>query len=610
MLQQRIISAILIVLSFQSCAYSQKAPPDCGENLDSPHKLFVFVGERLSVKTVDAHDWTNEARYVATYKIVERVCGSFPADTIIFDVIQISYDSGFARNKYLLLALTKDTVEGAQFELWGGLWHDVFKTRDGSWAGSYDASNNTTYDGEPILAPHKIRFSTNAFYDITGMTREETDLTYPAPYYSIDKNKAIPILGNSVDEIFWYQKYGTLVQANVYTRPDTGHFYKGGDLVVKDVQLEEIPPLNEDSIHRVSDSLYQELKKNLEQDPFNENNLNALIENCRRNGNYEKCELYFTNLIKQFPDSVRAYLIAARYSHRRVSLEDSSALPLLLQAVKVDSNHYEVNYLLARSFYDLFHAKPTAYHAFWARKYLMRSADIDITQRPFFKYPVIQLSTYLKDSGVINRYAAYTYRKADRDGATASDSRNWYFPFEILLDARVIHMNDYRLHMMQEVSRAIRHHDWFSEDLVTFKERVLQRQGNEKVYRFLWIRSFNVPILIRMENIHHEIILSVKVARYNDSLRGYTSFEETTKHLKTRQWDTFKRMLAGIDFWSMVSQDYHEQATDGALWLLEASDDAHYQVVERQGHVYPQYTNCLKYLLSLADLHLAKDEIY
>jgi len=39
-------------------------------------------------------------------------------------------------------------------------------------------------------------------------------------------------------------------------------------------------------------------------------------------------------------------------------------------------------------------------------------------------------------------------------------------------------------------------------------------------------------------------------------------------------------------------------------------DDAHYQVVERQGHVYPQYTNCLKYLLSLADLHLAKDEIY
>lgn len=608
MQQHKSIVILIGMLSFYICAHAQNVAADCGENPDSPQKLFVFIGERLSIKSVDARELYNETRFIATYKIIKKICGNYPVDTITFDVIDIQYDTSFARCKYLLLTLIKDTAQGGKLVLWGGLYRDVFKTRDGTWAATYDASDNTTYRGKPVLNPHKMRFSKNAFYNITGLTREEINIRFPEPYYKIKKNKVLPVLGNSIEEIFQFQKYGTLAESNIYTRPDTGQFYGDSGIVVKDV---EILPLNEDSLRHAGDSIYQTLKATLEKDPFNEKNITALLQNCRRQDNYDNCSLFFENLLHKFPDSVRAYLLTARYRYHRVSLDDSSGFDILRQALRVDNNNYEANYILAKSFYALFYAQPGPYHAYWARKYLMRSADIDSTQRMFLQYPISQLSYYLNDTSVMHQYTGYTYRtKIDQNGLPTGNMHNWYFPFGVFLDPGLVHTADYRVNIMDKVRHAINQHDLFSEELAFFKEPVLNQKNNEKVFRFLWLRSFHVPILIRLENSNHACMLKVKVARYNDSVQQFISFKETTKKIGVRQWNTFKRLLSGIDFWSMVSQDYHEQAADGAIWLLEASDKGRYKVVERQGHVYPQYTNCLKYLLGLTDLHLPENDIY
>lgn len=76
------------------------------------------------------------------------------------------------------------------------------------------------------------------------------------------------------------------------------------------------------------------------------------------------------------------------------------------------------------------------------------------------------------------------------------------------------------------------------------------------------------------------------------------------------EWDRFQELLTTIDYWSMISRDYLSDGADGALWLLEAAVKGQYKVTERTGYIYPKYTKCLSYLLSLTDLKLPKHEIY
>jgi len=201
---------------------SQTNLNDCGENQNSPQKLFVFVGEFLEAKTVPARRNYNEARFVAKYRIVQKICGDYQGDTIVFDVIKLDYDSSFMRSKFLLLMLTKDAGEDEQFVLWANLYHDLFKTAKGLWASPYSGQDEIQYvSAESYLKPKRIKFSKEAFYDTKGMTREEIDITFPEPFFKIKKNKAIPLIGNSITELFQFRKDGILKVQNIYGQTDT-----------------------------------------------------------------------------------------------------------------------------------------------------------------------------------------------------------------------------------------------------------------------------------------------------------------------------------------------------------------------------------------------------
>ena len=607
-MKARILALFISLVSFQSFGICQNQVNECNERPGSPQKLFVFVGELLQAKIVSARENYNEARFSATYRIIDRLCGNFPGDTISFDVIQVTYDSAFKKNRYQLLMLTKDTAQNEDYVLWADLYFDVFKTVDKQWAGSYMSKNGVIYANQKTLEPKKMKFSKDAFYDTRGMTREEIDITYPEPFYKIKKDKAIPLLGNSIDEIFQHQKEGTLANADIYDRPEDT---TGGGFVVKDVALEEIKEGDPDSIKQVNEKAYLDIRDSLLKDPFNETKIRLLLGNCRARKDYDHCSEFFDNLIHDYPDSIRAYLLKAKFRHPRASLDDSSRIFVLQQALKVDSNNYDVNYDLAISFYRLFLQQPGLHYAYTARKWFIRCANIDTEQLPFLKYPVIQLSTYLNDTNTISFYKKFSYQaNTNAQGILVSNKHNWYFPIEPFLRDSTKWINDYKIDINQELRSVNFMLDWFSEELAWFKEPMLSAGYKGKVYRFLWLRSFDAPVVIRMQKIKRNITIYWKIPRFTDSLHTTQSAVEFKKSLAVWQWKKFEKSLTIIDYWSMISEDYLSSATDGAIWLLEAAINGKYKVTERSGYIYPKYTKCLKYLINLTDLNLPENKIY
>jgi hypothetical protein len=167
--------------------------------------------------------------------------------------------------------------------------------------------------------------------------------------------------------------------------------------------------------------------------------------------------------------------------------------------------------------------------------------------------------------------------------------------------------------------------NYFSATLYAFKEPVLYNAylGKEQ-YRFLWLRSFHLPIVFTISNDHSNIMLTVKQLdrrprfseRYSDMAPdeeaasraiGYQIIKDTvtlqngkvevftkvkadrradiiydsTKTLSQEDWNHFKELLDNANFWTLLPWQWGG-AADGAVWMFEANTKQGYKYVGRQ----------------------------
>ena len=602
------------------------AQQDCGENAGSDTKLFVFIGQKVEVINTPSEkdEIINDAKFVATYKIIEKICGDFPGDTITFEVISTFIDSTFKGQNTTLFFLLKNVEENDGYQLWGDAYYDVYKTKDGRWASPLKTNDHPWSPSISLLPaikrklllmslpgktfPAEIPFEQEVWYDISGMTREEIHLTYPDKYYKIEGQKAIAVYGNDVPQLFNIQKGGMMFKYwGIYGKQDSDNpvveaavldtYYDSAETTI----IEEKPN---------TDSILAGIKQSLTADPFNDDLISELSRHCRKEDDFEPYGEYFNTLVVKYPDSITAYLKKAKYFHRRPNLEDSTKISVLSDALKIDNNNYEVNYQLGICYYDLFLEYPNSHYATQARKWFTRAAEIDTIERAFLKYPIIQLSNYLNDMSLAQQYKSYQYKvKTNETGVPFGNRYNWYFPFESFLELEKSWETDYKTNFIRELKNTAFTQNWFSSELLAFNEPLLSSM-NHDVYRFEWLRSFHVPVAIRLERTGKHIMLYWKMPKYNQDLDIYESYKDGQKKISLKKWDTFEKKLALIDYWNMVTIDHKSTATDGAAWILEASVDGKYKVVERSGYIYPHYTDALMYLLKKSNLNLRKMEIY
>jgi len=112
-------------------------------------------------------------------------------------------------------------------------------------------------------------------------------------------------------------------------------------------------------------------------------------------------------------------------------------------------------------------------------------------------------------------------------------------------------------------------------------EAPLSPPGNgETRLRFLWLRSFDPGISIRVE---HSAEATTLYAVELSGAGGYApgQIAQATQHTLTpAQWREIERLLARVWFWQRRSV-VEESGLDGARWVIEVSEPSRYHVVDR-----------------------------
>lgn len=168
--------------------------------------LFVFVGEKIEVAEFRPGPDSMDQAFKAKYRVVEKVYGEFTGNVIEFEVYDHYGIPPFSKFKHVLLFVSKAK---------GKLYHekyqyfDVYQTVEGRWASCGDPYRFDEYHRKDFTA-QKLEFDPPIMLVRQKPSEDETNEIYPAPYFSMQPNKAKCLMGAYVEDLFLVKKNGVL----------------------------------------------------------------------------------------------------------------------------------------------------------------------------------------------------------------------------------------------------------------------------------------------------------------------------------------------------------------------------------------------------------------
>lgn len=173
--------------------------------------LYVFVGEKIEISDYQPQRYDSviflDYGVKAKFKVIQNIYGNYKRDTIEFEAYFHCGGGLFSRFKNVLLFVS--AYDGKLY-LEKYQYFDVYKTIDGSWASPGELSKfDSQYTGD--IKSHHIQFVDTVSYDIrqpfNGCLKKKI---FQEPYYRLEGDKAIAVMGVYVDEIFGIRKAGIL----------------------------------------------------------------------------------------------------------------------------------------------------------------------------------------------------------------------------------------------------------------------------------------------------------------------------------------------------------------------------------------------------------------
>jgi hypothetical protein len=124
---------------------------------------------------------------------------------------------------------------------------------------------------------------------------------------------------------------------------------------------------------------------------------------------------------------------------------------------------------------------------------------------------------------------------------------------------------------------------WYSRNLRAMGEPSLScgQLDGEAVYRFVWLRSFDAPISVRV--VHSAGRTSV-VAVTLTGQGGYDPGQVAHRGeagRSAREWSELSNALEQTRFWAMPAISRHAMGVDGARWIVEGRRGDSYHLVDR-----------------------------
>jgi hypothetical protein len=123
--------------------------------------------------------------------------------------------------------------------------------------------------------------------------------------------------------------------------------------------------------------------------------------------------------------------------------------------------------------------------------------------------------------------------------------------------------------------------DWYGKHLTSMHEPSLWAAAvrGETMYRFLWLRTFDAPIAVRVVIDGWRAHL---VAARTSGQGGYDPGPVDARRERALSWAEVKRLesaLAAADFDTTATD--RDGGLDGAQWIIERADGGAYRLVQR-----------------------------
>jgi hypothetical protein len=158
--------------------------------------------------------------------------------------------------------------------------------------------------------------------------------------------------------------------------------------------------------------------------------------------------------------------------------------------------------------------------------------------------------------------------------------------------------------------------DSYSKYLTALKEPPLgefsRQDQTAEVYRFLWLRSFDNPIAVRLAVTRDGGRLIAKMTS------GQGGFEpghlvlnrESSLSKEATEW--FLAEVKHARFWDIPTRDDSHAQPDGAEWIIEGVRQGQYHVVDRSSpdRKDPAHVLGIALLINLARFRLLYQDVY
>jgi len=338
----------------------------------------------------------------------------------------------------------------------------------------------------------------------------------------------------------------------------------------------------------------------------------------------DSVSVFFDKLIKNHPNNPEPYIIRADliYFESKHHNEHNKAR-YLNKALQLDSLNVEACYNLATLYYKDFIA-PTekitrgfglkedsdsnyernrksvfSYSADSALYYFYHLIRINPSMEEIVFVPIQQLEKYkninlsvkpLPTSGLnVNCYFPYWYFANLSEGWENDMTKDYMFIMDF----------SYGTAMGLKI---------FLEEM---KEPCLYQNilpPETEVFRFTWLRSFDPPIVVRVEKKGNEVILYWKEAKENEVDESLELTVDKSRKLNLEDWNRFKDIFKSTEFEKKPNYSYYPM-TDGATWTLEHKTTDSFKAHNTNIPSGKFKDSCL-FLISLTDLKIEEKYIY
>jgi hypothetical protein len=182
--------------------------------------FLVFVGEKISVDTFTPAGKNQmdlfDNSFIAKYRILQKVYGEYSSDTIEFEVYDhLHAPPPFSTYKTVLLYASRGSNGTWYHEKY--MYSDVYKTLDGRWAGPYEWNDyQHEYNKNTSIRPEKIAFPDSISFNVSRIRGKLRREWYPKKYFRFEGDRAYPVMGNYVEELFALKRNGFLKARGIF----------------------------------------------------------------------------------------------------------------------------------------------------------------------------------------------------------------------------------------------------------------------------------------------------------------------------------------------------------------------------------------------------------